>query len=193
MWTTSRRARWQIRPEAECLAALDEAGIPYERWAEDLEAPVATPVRITGAIGGVSFVTLREGEPVLVSCELAARLPILTRIARAEGAHRIVILSSHRTQPRISFHRLGLALDIFAFDTRRGRLSVNDHFVETPGHRTCEAPEPSDWRAAALLRIACGLAESERWSSILTPNYNDGHRNHFHIDIRPDDDRIFVR
>ena len=193
VWETSRRARWQIRPEAECLAALDEARIPYERWAEELTAPVATPVRITGAIGGVSFVTMREEEPVLVSCELAARLPILTRIARAEGTRRIVILSSHRAQPRISFHRLGLALDIFAFETQRGRLSVNDHFVETPGHRTCEAPEPSDWRAAALLRIACGLAESERWSSILTPNYNDGHRNHFHIDIRPDDDRIFVR
>jgi len=192
-WQTSRRAVWRIRPEADCLAELDEGEIPYERVAEALETPVPTPVRITGPIGGVSFETVRPDDPVLVSCELAARLPVLTRIARREGTRRIVILSSHRQRPRISFHRLGLALDIYAFDTRRGRITVNDHFVETPAHRTCEAPEPDDWRAAALLRIACGLAESERWSSVLTPNYNDGHRNHFHIDIRPDDDRIFVR
>ncbi|MCZ7684525.1 MAG: extensin family protein [Sandaracinaceae bacterium] len=69
---------------------------------------------------------------------------------------------------------------------------MNDHYLETPAHRTCEAPD-DDWRAAALMRIACGLAESRQFSSVLTPNYNEGHRNHFHVDIRPDDPRIFVR
>lgn len=192
-WQTSRRAVWQIRPEADCLAALDEAGIRYERVLEELGTPTPTPVRIVGPVDGVQFTTVRPGDSILVSCEMAARLPVLARIARREGTRRIVVLSSHRTAPRISFHRMGMALDIFAFETRRGTLSVNDHFLETPAHRTCEAPEPEDWRAAALLRIACGLAESQRFSSVLTPNYNDGHRNHFHIDIRPDDDRIFVR
>jgi hypothetical protein len=192
-WTTSPRAVWQIRSEEACLRALDEAQIPYERVTEPLTTPTPTPVRITGAVGGVAYTTTRVADPIVLSCEMAARLPVLSRIARAEGVRRIEILSSHRTRPNISFHRMGMALDIFAFDTPRGRLSVNDHFVETPAHRTCEAPEPSDWRAAALLRIACALATSERFSSILTPNYNDGHRNHFHIDIRPDDDRIFVR
>lgn len=193
LWETTPRAVWRIRPEADCLAALDEASIPYERVIEDLGTPTPTPVRILGPVGGVGFSTVRPEDPIIISCEMAARLPVLARIARREGTRRIVILSSHRTAPRISFHRMGMALDIFSFETNRGRLSVNDHYLETPAHPTCEAPEPEDWRAAALMRIACGLAESHRFSSVLTPNYNEGHRNHFHVDIRPDDDRIFVR
>ena len=30
-------------------------------------------------------------------------------------------------------------------------------------------------------------------STVLTPAYSAGHRDHFHIDIRPDDARTFVR
>jgi hypothetical protein len=192
-WDTSRRAVWQVRPEADCLAALDEAEIPYRRVTEELGAPTPTPVEITGPIGGVAFTTVRADDPIILSCELASRLPLLVRVARRQRVRRISILSSHRIRPPQSFHRMGMALDIFSFDTPRGTLIVNDHFVETPAATTCEASEPEDWRAAALLRIACDLVETHRFSSVLTPNYNDGHRNHFHVDIRPDDDRTFVR
>ena len=193
VWETNRRVLWRIRPEADCLAALDEAGVPYERVTEDLHTPTPTPIRLVGPVNDVDFTTVRPDDPILISCEMASRLPLLTRIARREGTRRIVVLSSHRTHPRMSFHRMGMALDLFAFETRRGTLSVNDDFVETPTAQTCEAPEPDDWKAAALQRIACRLARSRHFSSVLTPNYNDGHRNHFHVDIRPDDDRIFVR
>lgn len=192
-WTQSRRAEWKIRPEADCLAALDDSDVPYARIEEDLETPIPTPVRITGAVNGVSFGTVRRDAQVILSCEMASRLPVLTRIARRQRVTRITVLSSHRTRPRQSFHRMGMALDIFAFRTRRGTMVVNDHFEETPAFATCDAPDPSDWRARALLRIACDLVQSRRFNSVLTPNYNDGHRNHFHLDIRPDDDRIFVR
>jgi hypothetical protein len=193
LWHTARRAVWQIRPQTECLAALDEAGVPYRRVTEELRTPTPTPVEILGEVNGVSFTTVRPDEPIVLSCEMAARLPLLTRVAARQRVRRISILSSHRTRPRQSFHRMGMALDLFAFDTNRGRMSVLDHFVETPAHTTCEAPAPDDWRAAALLRIACDLARSRRFNSVLTPNYNDGHRNHFHVDIRPNDDRVFVR
>ncbi|HJL18673.1 MAG TPA: extensin family protein, partial [Sandaracinaceae bacterium LLY-WYZ-13_1] len=192
-WHTGRRSQWKIRPEADCLAALDEAEVPYRRVTEDLETPTPTPVEITGPVNEVGFATVREEDPIVLSCEMAARLPLMTRIAGRQGVRRIVVLSSHRTRPRQSFHRMGMALDLFAFDTDRGRMSVLEHFVETPAHTTCDAPAPDDWRAARLLRIACGLARTRRFSSVLTPNYNDGHRNHFHVDIRPDDDRVFVR
>jgi len=192
-WIVSERASFKIRPEQRCLDVLDRLGVPYARHTEELSTPTPTPVEITGAVNGVSFETVRPDTPVLLSCEMAARLPLLTRIVRRQGVQRIVVLSSHRTRPTQSFHRMGMALDLFAFDTRQGRMSVLDHFVETPAHRTCEAPEPDDWRARRLLRIACDLVESRQFNSVLTPNYNDGHRNHFHIDIRPDDDRIFVR
>jgi hypothetical protein len=44
-----------------------------------------------------------------------------------------------------------------------------------------------------LRRIACDLYRSGKFQSVLTPNYNEGHRDHFHIDIRPDDPRAFLR
>jgi len=192
-WIESRRAEWKIRPEAECLAALDEANVPYERVDEDLHSPVPTPVVIRDAVDGVRFSSVHEDREIIVSCEMAARLPLLTRIARRHGVDEIAILSSHRLRPAQSFHRMGMALDLFSFHTPRGSLVVNDDFVETPGFATCDAPQPADRRARALLDIACRLARTRRFNSVLTPNYNDGHRNHFHIDIRPDDDRVFVR
>ncbi len=192
-WIQASRARWRVRPEADCLAALDEADVPYERVTEELGTPTPTPVEITGRVNGIDFRPVRQDRRIIVSCEMAARLPLLTRIAARQNVNRITILSAHRERPRQSFHRMGMALDIFAFDTRRGRMSVNDDFVETPASATCDAPTPSDWRARGLLRIACDLVRSRRFNSVLTPNYNDGHRNHFHIDIRPSDDRIFVR
>lgn len=193
VWHTSRRALWRIRPEADCLAALDEDDVPYRRVTEDLHTPTPTPVELTGAVDGVRFSTYRDDDAVIVSCEMAARLPLLARVVKRQRVRHVVVLSSHRTRPRQSFHRMGMALDLYAFDTPRGQLIVNDHYEETPAHTTCDAPTPDDWRAAALQRIACDLAASRRFSSILTPNYNEGHRNHFHLDIRPDDDRVFVR
>lgn len=193
VWMETDDAEFKIREESVCLAALEEANIPHERVDEDLETPIPTPVTINGAVDGVRFGTVREDEPIVISCEMAARLPELTRAARRQGVTRITILSSHRRQPQQSFHRMGMALDIFSFRTPRGEMVVNDHFVETPASTTCDAPEPADWRARGLVDIACRLVQSHRFNSVLTPNYNDGHRNHFHVDIRPDDDRVFVR
>ena len=41
--------------------------------------------------------------------------------------------------------------------------------------------------ARALFEIACALADTHRFSTVITPNYDEGHRNHFHLDARPDD------
>jgi hypothetical protein len=59
--------------------------------------------------------------------------------------------------------------------------------------QTCDAPRPATQRARALLDITCRLAKSRAFSTVLTPNYNDGHRDHIHLDIRPDDPRVFLR
>lgn len=193
-WRVDRRAVWQIRPQDECYAALAEAGVPA-RARSAMGTPVASPVTIEGPVGGVAFRMIRpEDEPLTISCELAARLPAIAAIARRHGVRAIDVLSAHRTQPQQSFHRAGLGLDLFAFETDEGALlSVYDDFVETPAHRTCRAPEPAGDAARVLLAIACELADSRLFSSVLTPNYNEGHRNHFHVDARPDDPRIFVR
>jgi len=192
VWTVDAGALWRVRPEARCLAALAAQGIPA-RPRPELPTPVPTPVEILGPIDGVFYRAVHEEEPVLVSCEMALRMRTLSRVLRRHGITGVEVLSSYREGPRTSFHTMGLALDLSRFFTERGWLSVQDDFEATPDHRTCEAPRPSSREGRALLGLACALARSRAFSTVLTPNYNEGHRDHFHLDARPYDDRLYLR
>ena len=191
-WATDERAKWSIRAQDACLNSLREAHV-NAHLADDPQTPVATPVILDGAVRGVQFHSVHADRPVMMSCELAARLPELANVLREQGVTRVDVLSSYRDHPHTSFHTLGLALDMATFWTREGPLSVARHFQITPDALTCEAAAPTDRAAAKLQAIACGIAATHRFSSVLTPNYNGGHRDHFHVDARPDDERLFVR
>jgi hypothetical protein len=193
-WTSDADHQWQIRAQQVCLADLSRQHIDATLVDDEFPTPVATPVELPSEVDGVAFRTVRPGERILVSCELAARLHELTRVLRAHHIHAVDVLSAYRPTPQQSFHTLGLALDLFAFEREDGTmLSVLDHFIETPDAETCDAPAPAGEEARELLAIACELGDAHFFSTVLTPNYNDGHRNHFHIDARPDDPRFYVR
>ncbi|MBN8614075.1 MAG: extensin family protein [Deltaproteobacteria bacterium] len=193
-WTTDATRVWQIQNERDCLARLRAAHIQFARYREPLETSVPTPIELRGAIDGVTIRTVRPGERVVLACELVARLPEVTRVLRAHDIVAMDVLSAYRPGPRQSFHTLGLALDIASFETSDGTvLNVETDFLETPRHETCDAPSPEPSAARTLLEIACTLADDHAFSTVLTPNYNEGHRNHFHLDARPDDPRFYVR
>jgi hypothetical protein len=192
VWDVRDAVVWSIRPEAECLRALGARGVPWRPMAWT-PTPVPAPVEIVGPVEGVTFEKKREGAPLFMSCELALRLPRLARALRTRGVSRVEVMSAYRREPLVSFHSSGLALDLSAFDTERGSLSVEDHFFVTEDVATCDAPAPSSWQARALLEIACALARSNDWSTVLTPNYGRGHHDHFHLDARPGDARVFLR
>jgi hypothetical protein len=121
----------------------------------------------------------------------------LASVLRRHGVHTAYVLSAYRDHPYPSFHTLGLALDLSRFDTDDGSLIVATDFVIDHDRETCtELPATESGHNAkdrTLRAIACELAGLHRFSSVLTPNYNVGHRDHFHLDIRPDDPRFFVR
>lgn len=191
-WQLSPGSRWSVRPEADCLAELDALGVGYHRMTWTPNDRLPSPVTVDDLF--IEDVHFRKTVPLplVISCELAARLPELAIRLRAHGVKEVEVVSAYRATPR-SFHSVGMALDLKSFVTRDAVLRVEDHFQPTPTLRTCEAPPPADARARALLEIACDLAGSRRWSTVLTPNYNEGHRDHFHLDIRPDDPRLYVR
>ncbi len=201
-WSTDPSLLWKFRPRRECFPALRAAGVAFRPLPEGeaalLTTPVPAPVILTPRpIGGVTFVAMHDenddDDRVIISCELAARLPDLAALLARHGVTRVEVLSAYRNHPRPSFHTFGLALDMAVFVTARDRLTVATDFELSPAHETCAAPAPNNPRARALLAIACDLAASQRVSSVLTPNYNAGHRDHFHVDVRPDDPRLFVR
>jgi hypothetical protein len=161
-------------------------------------------VLVEGAIHGVTFVTGDE-EPLVVACELATRLSVVARVAKSVGIDRIVISSAYRNRPRESFHTMGMALDIprmrmnrkvRAGDGERRRwLVIERDFRRSSGSATCVegSDGPPHEAGRRLDAFVCQLWRQGVFASILTPNYNWGHRDHLHLDIRPDDPRTFLR
>lgn len=192
-WVVDPIARWSVRENRQCLADLRRLGIRVRRHPSNLVNPVPTPVELTGRVGGVWYRQTHEERTLLISCEMATRLPALSRVLRRQGVRGVDIMSAYRTKPRPSFHTMGLGLDLLRFWTPQGVLSVFNDFERTPEHQTCAAPTPRTAAGRKLRAIACGLFETRAFSTILTPNYNEGHRDHFHIDARPQDPRVFLR
>ncbi len=192
VWREDPAARWRVRSAERCQAQVDALKVPTRPVERALPTPVPQPVVITGPVGGVMFRPVQRDRELEVSCELAARLPALAKILKAHGVRVVHVNSSYREQPRVSFHTFGLALDMASFETKDGPLVVATDFELTPDVETCHGAPVSE-RGKALLSLACDLAASGLFSSVLTPNYNEGHRDHFHLDVRPDDPRLYVR
>jgi hypothetical protein len=191
-WVVDPKAVWSIRPEQECLEAMRQQGIAVHLYKKPVRMPIATPVEIKEPIEGVRFQHGHAG-PIVMSCELATRLPVLAKVVRQLGVHTVIIASAFRDKPQTSFHSMGLALDISQVITDDGPVSVWGNYQKTPDATTCEAPTASKANARLLRAIACDLATTRVFSTVITPNYNEGHRDHYHIDIRPDDPRFFLR
>ncbi|MCA9603589.1 MAG: extensin family protein, partial [Myxococcales bacterium] len=194
-WNTNAGAVWQVRPGAACEAALAKAGVPFRAAPADkpMATPVATPVVITGPIQGVAFRMLHADRELVMSCELATRLPALAGALRARGVRKVGVISTYRDHPTVSFHTFGLAIDISQFSTDSDTLSVEKDFPATPNQETCKAKPSGNPRGDTLRAIVCDVAKLGVFSSVLTPNYNAGHRDHVHLDLRPDDPRQFLR
>ncbi len=191
-WRVNAGQQFSVRPEAECMADLAAKGVPARRR-PDLITPVPSPVELLGPVDGVWFLSSHSERPILIACEMAARLPALVAILKQHGVEGVEVLSAYREEPYSSFHTMGMALDINRLYRGRGWLSVQSQYEATPDQRTCSGPQPSSGAARVLRRIACDLYRSGKFQSVLTPNYNEGHRDHFHIDFRPDDPRAFLR
>jgi hypothetical protein len=79
----------------------------------------------------------------------------------------------------LSRHGYGDAIDIYGFRFDDGRVwTLVDHWE----HDT-DAPDTE--AAAFLYNAAHRWYDDWIWNIILTPNYNDAHDNHFHVDLSP--------
>jgi hypothetical protein len=189
-WASDATATTALRTRQECLDEIRAAGIAAVPANPSPIVPGAVTLR--GPIGGVRFVP-GHGEAMTFACELVARLPRFANILREQGVNRIVIASGYRDHPRVSFHTLGLAMDVSRFFRDDGSdLLVLRDYERTPETGTCQATLRSE-KAQALQGLACALHDGRVFSSVLTPNYNVGHHDHMHLDWRPADERFYLR
>ena len=180
--------------DPSCHAMLDVLGIEFEVLGDTLG--IDDPVRIQPYINGVSFRYFQNTSPtrMRMDCTLAVRLHELTEIVKPSGIDEISHMGTYNyrciggvplddPECNLSRHSFGLAIDIAGFwitasDTE---YSVNDDWIITDGP-TCPG-DPSGVPDTLLHEYACAMWDLDVFQTILTPNYNTGHRNHFHVDM----------
>jgi hypothetical protein len=166
-------------------------------------APTSAPqlVELRPLYGTVRFDKTSADAPFIVACALAERLPALAAVFARHGVTEVLVNSAYRRDPEVSYHAMGLALDIKRLRFADGRVvPVLGNFPTQTTRATCGelpplASDPAHRRnQLALLSIACDLARDvdAGLSTMLTPNY-PGHADHFHLDVRPGEQRVFIR
>ena len=100
---------------------------------------------------------------------------------------------SASSPPRImtgpSRHSLGLAIDLGAFVKHDGSvLRVGSHFLGKIGVQTCgpgSLPPNEPSSARELWDIVCDAFDAKVFTYVLTPNFDQPHHDHFHMEINP--------
>jgi extensin-like protein len=198
----------QLTPDA-CIALLDQRHIPYSR--ESPKRGVKVPVRLTGKVGGVLYRTdFPDGERASVpwevfDCRLVLSLDDLGELLRAHSISEVRMFSAWRppakSWPMTEWarrHQGALAIDVRELRKDNGEvLNVLDHFHGQLGGALCvpsaRAPSPDSREARELHELVCAAAQAHVFNSILTPNYNPAHKNHFHLELTPDVDWFMLR
>lgn len=189
----------------ECFAELDRAAVRYQRLAAPVPG-IAIPIRLAGPVGGVLYRGSARSEDAvttLLDCRLARVLVEFSAILRALGVVEVVHYSMHRpgTKGRPvgeggrTGHNGGLAIDAASFRRVDGTwLNIFKQFrgrrrAPVCGPTAAAGPTP----AARVLRdIVCRADEQRLFHVVLTPNHDRAHRNHYHLEVRPDGVRWFV-
>jgi hypothetical protein len=110
-----------------------------------------------------------------MDCALALALADAAPLFRAARVTGLSFSAAYdyrtvRGGTQLSEHAHGLAIDVHAFETTTGRLDVQRDFLRDPGR--------------TLHMLTSGLQRHPSFRLILTPDDNQDHYNHFHIESR---------
>ena len=196
---TTRAYQYAAMSDALCFAELHERKVPFERAevSRRIAKHVQAPIRLTGPVHGVRYLqTYREGmDPkapsTIMDCRLALAIDDLSRILSRENVVEVQYMSLYRTghyKPGVR-HPAGRAIDVATAKKKDGTVfSVHKHFFGRTGAQTCGkgAAKPRRNHPGAFFwrRVSCELDNQRVFNLVLTPNYNWGHRDHLHLEVR---------
>jgi hypothetical protein len=182
-------------PADHCTAELTRRGVSFKPASKP---GIAIGVEITGPLGGVEWAPTSK-HPLIIDCSLAVSLDEAGRHLRAVGVTRATWSSAYarrtvRGSGRPSKHSYGLAIDVprmLAADA--GELSVALDYEQGLGDRVDCLGHPAT-QAGALLKVTqCQLARSGLFHLVLSPDYDDAHHDHFHLEALPWHERPTLR
>lgn len=189
---TSSASRWASLGPKQCLAEVKRRKLGVTR-SKGSAAGVAAPVRITGPLGGVRFVTPGRKSPYgVLDCRLALALADFSQLLAEHGVIEVRVDNMYRPHAHLpgkkkpSQHSYGLAIDMTALRLADGsELVVERDFEGAIGEPVCGQGARTELSSPArrLRDLICHVARSGMFHHILTPNHDVAHRNHFHLDI----------
>jgi hypothetical protein len=152
--------------------------------ADWLTCHVQDPVYLIPPVAGVDLRYYYDDEParVLVDCETAHAIVDTSEDLGPLGVTELVHVGTYvcRTisgSETLSQHGLGRAIDINGFTFQDGtNITVLDDWDD--GDST-----PEEWAGLFLYEAVHRWHEAWIWNVILTPEYNEAHDNHFHVDM----------
>jgi hypothetical protein len=195
------RAVGRVSP-GECRSLLRGHQVSFEEVELERAPGVAAPIRLTGPVGGVTVASPSpDSNNQVFDCRLVLALLSWSSELAEAGIVRIDHASSYRPGARVhrtgepSGHAAGLAVDITRFHRADGSvLAVLEQWSPAElGTDPC-AGHPDDAEGLATLRsLLCGVVDADLFQVVLTPHFDRTHRNHVHLEIRPDVEWSYVR
>jgi hypothetical protein len=190
---SSKASRLASLSPSQCWAQLARRKLSGVTRFKGAKAGVAAPVRLTGPINGVRFLTPGAKSPYgVLDCRLAVSLAELSLVLRRHDVIEVRVDNMYRPRARLpgkrkpSQHSYGLAIDMTRFKLADGsELVIERDFEGSIGEPVCGAGARAELsKAAVQLRdLICDVARSDLFHHILTPNHDAAHRDHFHLDI----------
>jgi hypothetical protein len=178
---------------ADCESRLESAGVTFHA----AQLPVHTDARHKLTCGAPQVVTYVRGPtgigylpPPLLSCGMALALASYERILQEEARRvfastvvRVEQLGTYSCRDIVRFrgvvseHSYANAIDLSRFTLKNGKsVSVLGDFDKGDG--------PPARPAGDFLRAISQRAEDEDvFSNVLTPFWDEAHKNHFHLDL----------
>lgn len=188
---------------AACRAEVKARDLPVALHGEETVG-VATPMRLTGPLRGVRFVTHPAPSPYgLMDCRMVLALDELADVLARFGVVKVRVDNVYRKGARIngrgrpSQHSHALAADVTTLERSDGRtVAIEGNWGAPIGAIPCGpdavidgATEDTPW----LRDLVCTVAQRGIFHHILTPSADRAHHNHLHLDIQRDAKNRFVR
>ena len=178
----------------DCKAELERRGVAFK---PAKRAGIANAVEIAGPLGGVPYAAADQA--LVIDCSLAVSLDEAGKYLRELGVTRATFSSAYsrrnvRRTNRPSKHSYGLAIDVHTFDVGAlGTLRVDRDYEQGLGDDVDCVGRPLTQGGAVMKIMQCQLVRSGLFHLVLSPDYDDAHHDHFHLEVKPWGERTGLR
>ncbi len=197
------------KPSGSCYQQLLDLGVNFVPGKDPQAKPEGFPnltCSVTDAltlqppIMGVDWVSgANKRVGMFMRCELALAVVKLSQYLKQRGIAKVMHFGTYNCRTirtdsgstaSLSQHGLGRAVDIAAFWDNQGKefnlVKHWDHsttWKNSQNQTGCWSTQFNSPEAKVLYDIACDMWKQKIFSLVLTPNYNNAHDNHYHVDL----------